>query len=197
MSGSLVLIDSATASNSSTVSLGGSDWDSSYDVYMVIYDKIICDTDQKNFQIRVLKSSSADTTSNYDQAYKKLDSTTSFPTRQNENQAYWSTEELGTSTQVQNNGVLYLFNFNNGSEYSFITLEESSFNSLSQSTGRQGGGVHTVASASNGIANVGTLSTTRNGPNTNHSWTHAFISAGAANNYDTTIETFAFASDGA
>lgn len=151
MSGSLVLIDSATASNSSTVSLGGSDWDSSYDVYMVIYDKIICDTDQKNFQIRVLKSSSADTTSNYDQAYKKLDSTTSFPTRQNENQAYWSTEELGTSTQVQNNGVLYLFNFNNGSEYSFITLEESSFNSLSQSTGRQGGGVHTVASASNGI----------------------------------------------
>ena len=118
---------------------------------MVIYDKIICDTDQKNFQIRVLKSSSADTTSNYDQAYKKLDSTTSFPTRQNENQAYWSTEELGTSTQVQNNGVLYLFNFNNGSEYSFITLEESSFNSLSQSTGRQGGGVHTVASASNGI----------------------------------------------
>ena len=151
MSGSLVLIDSSTASNSSTVSLGGSDWDSSYDVYMVIYDKIICDTDQKNFQIRVLKSSSADTTSNYDQAYKKLDSTTSFPTRQNENQAYWSTEELGTSTQVQNNGVLYLFNFNNGSEYSFITLEESSFNSLSQSTGRQGGGVHTVASASNGI----------------------------------------------
>ena len=151
MSGSLVLIDSATASNSSTVSLGGSDWDSSYDVYMVIYDKIICDTDQKNFQIRVLKSSSADTTSNYDQAYKKLDSTTSFPTRQNENQAYWSTEELGTSTQVQNNGVLYLLNFNNGSEYSFITLEESSFNSLSQSTGRQGGGVHTVASASNGI----------------------------------------------
>ena len=151
MAGSLILIDSVTASNSATVSLGGSDWDSSYDVYMVIYDKIICDTDQKNFQIRVLKSSSADTTSNYDQAYKKLDSTTSFPTRQNENQAYWSTEELGTSTQVQNNGVLYLFNFNNGSEYSFITLEESSFNSLSQSTGRQGGGVHTVASASNGI----------------------------------------------
>jgi hypothetical protein len=151
VSGSLVLIDSATASNSSTVSLGGSDWDSSYDVYMVIYDKIICDTDQKNFQIRVLKSSSADTTSNYDQAYKKLDSTTSFPTRQNENQAYWSTEELGTTTQEQNNGVLYLFNFNNGSEYSFITLEESSFNSSSQLTGRQGGGVHTVASASNGI----------------------------------------------
>ena len=151
MAGSLVLIDSVTASNSATVSLGGSDWDSSYNVYMVEYNNVVADTDAQYFRIRVLKSSSADTTSNYDQAYKKLDSTTSFPTRQNENQAYWSTEELGTSTQVQNNGVLYLFNFNNGSEYSFITLEESSFNSLSQSTGRQGGGVHTVASASNGI----------------------------------------------
>ena len=152
MSGSLVLIDSATASNSSTVSLGGSDWDSSYDVYMVIYDKIICDTDQKNFQIRVLKSSSADTTSNYDQAYKKLDSTTSFPTRQNENQAYWSTEELGTSTQVQNNGVLYLFNFNNGSEYSFITAESSFLNLTPSLVGFQGGFVHTVASASDGVS---------------------------------------------
>ena len=116
MSGSLVLIDSATASNSSTVSLGGSDWDSSYDVYMVIYDKIICDTDQKNFQIRVLKSSSADTTSNYDQAYKKFDSTTSAGDRSATSQAYWETEELGTATQEQNNGVVYLFNFNDGSQ---------------------------------------------------------------------------------
>ena len=74
MAGSLIKIDEEIVSGAvASVTLGGTDWDSSYDVYMVIYDKIICDTDQKNFQIRVLKSSSADTTSNYDQAYKKLD----------------------------------------------------------------------------------------------------------------------------
>ena len=37
MSNSLVLIDSDTASSSASISLGGSDWDSSYDVYMVCY----------------------------------------------------------------------------------------------------------------------------------------------------------------
>ena len=151
MAGSLVLIDSVTASNSATVSLGGSDWDSSYNVYMVEYNNVVADTDAQYFRIRVLKSSSADTTSNYDQAYKKLDSSTTFGNRSNTNQSYWETEELGTATQEQNNGVLYLFNFNNSSEYSFITLEESTFNTAQTLTGRQGGAVHTVASASNGI----------------------------------------------
>ena len=151
MAGSLVLIDSVTASNSATVSLGGSDWDSSYNVYMVEYNNVVADTDAQYFRIRVLKSSSADTTSNYDQAYKKLDSSTTFGNRSNTNQSYWETEELGTATQEQNNGVLYLFNFNNSSEYSFITLEESTFNTAQTLTGRQGGAVHKVASASNGI----------------------------------------------
>ena len=47
--------------------------------------------------------------------------------------------------------ILYLFNFNNSSEYSFITLEESTFNTAQTLTGRQGGAVHTVESASDGI----------------------------------------------
>ena len=111
MAGSLVLIDSVTASNSATVSLGGSDWDSSYNVYMVEYNNVVADTDAQYFRIRVLKSSSADTTSNYDQAYKKFDSTTSAGDRSATSQAYWETEELGTATQEQNNGVVYLFNF--------------------------------------------------------------------------------------
>tara|TARA_B100000029_G_scaffold363406_1_gene356459 strand:+ start:98 stop:616 length:519 start_codon:yes stop_codon:yes gene_type:complete len=151
MAGSLVLLDSVTASNSATVSLGASNWDSSYDVYMVEYNNVVADTDAQYFRIRVLKSSSADTTSNYDRAYKKLESSTSFANRAGSNLAYWYTEELGTSTQEQNNGILYLFNFNNSSEYSFITVEESTLNSGGTLTGRQGGGVHTVASASNGI----------------------------------------------
>ena len=152
MAGSLIKIDEVILSGAvSSVTLGASDWDSSYDVYMVKYNNVKCDTDAKYFRIRVTKSSSADTTSNYDQAYKKLDSTTTFGNRSNTNQTYWETEELGTSTQEQNNGVLYLFNFNNASEYSFITVEESTFNTAQQLTGRQGGAVHTVASASNGI----------------------------------------------
>ena len=150
MEGSLVLIQETTVSSATaSVSLVGID--STFDVYKVVYDNVQCDTDAQNFRIRVTKSGSADTTSNYDQAYKKLDSSTTFGNRSNTNQSYWETEELGTATQEQNNGVLYLFNFNNSSEYSFITVEESTFNTAQQLTGRQGGGVHTVASASDGI----------------------------------------------
>ena len=150
MAGSLVLIQETTVSSATaSVSLVGID--STFDVYKVVYNNVQCDTDAQNFRIRVTKSGSADTTSNYDQAYKKLDSSTSFSNRSNTNQSYWETEELGTATQEQNNGVLYLFNFNNSSEYSFITLEESTFNTAQTLTGRQGGAVHTVASASDGI----------------------------------------------
>ena len=149
MAGSLIKIDEEIVSSAvASVTLTGIN--STYDVYMVKYNNVECDTDAQYFRIRVTKSSSADTTSNYDQAYKKLDSTTTFGNRTNTNQTYWETEALGNSTQEQNNGVLYLFNFN-ASEYSFITVEESTFNTSQQLTGRQGGAVHTVASASDGI----------------------------------------------
>ena len=74
MAGSLILLDEETVSSGvSSVTLGASDWDSSYNVYMVEYNNVVADTDAQYFRIRVLKSSSADTTSNYDQAYKKFD----------------------------------------------------------------------------------------------------------------------------
>lgn len=149
MSGSLIKIDEEIVTSAvASVTLTGID--STYDVYMVKYNNVECDTDAQYFRIRVTKSGTADTTANYDWAFKKLESTTTFGNRSNTNQTYWETEALGTSTQEQNNGVLYLFNFN-ASEYSFITVEESTFNTSQQLTGRQGGAVHTVASASNGI----------------------------------------------
>jgi len=150
MAGSLIKIDEEIVTSAvASVSLVGID--STYDVYMVKYNNMQNDTDAQQFRIRVTKSGTADTTANYDWAFKKLDATTTFGNRTGTNQTYWETEQLGTSTQEQNNGVLYLFNFNNASEYSFITVEESTFNTAQQLTGRQGGAVHTVASASDGI----------------------------------------------
>ena len=50
------------------------------------------------------------------------------------------------------NGVYYLFNFPNASEYSFITIEEAHFQQTENTVrGFQGGFVHTVASASDGV----------------------------------------------
>ena len=47
--------------------------------------------------------------------------------------------------------VLYLFNFPNANEYSFITQETTQISSSGLFRGRQGGAVHTVASASDGM----------------------------------------------
>jgi hypothetical protein len=150
MAGSLIKIDEEIVSSAvASVTLTGID--STYDVYMVRYNNMQNDTDAQQFRIRVTKSGTADTTANYDWAFKKLDATTTFGNRTGTNQTYWETEQLGTSTQEQNNGILYLFNFPNASEYSFITVEESTFNTAQQLTGRTGGAVHTVASASDGI----------------------------------------------
>lgn len=46
---------------------------------------------------------------------------------------------------------MYLYNFNNSSEFSFVTREQVSLSFVPQLQGVMGGGVHTVASASDGV----------------------------------------------
>ena len=73
MSGSLVKITEANiSSGDATFDIGGSAWDSSYDVYKIVLSNIqLTDTsDSARINCRVLKSdNSADTTSNYDYAF--------------------------------------------------------------------------------------------------------------------------------
>ena len=49
------------------------------------------------------------------------------------------------------NIIYYLFNFNNATEYSFVTMEITQRSNEGLHRGKQGGAVHTVASASDGI----------------------------------------------
>ena len=78
MAGSLVLISEATASTSASITLTGID--STYDVYMLTAVGIEPDTDNTFTKLRVTKSGSPDTTSNYDLAYYILRTDTSFST---------------------------------------------------------------------------------------------------------------------
>ena len=57
-------------------------------------------------------------------------------------------------TQKQHNGIYYLFNFYNASEYSFITFESVTYgfpNTSKELLSSTGGGVHTVAQSNSGI----------------------------------------------
>ena len=58
---------------------------------------------------------------------------------------------MGTGTGETLQGVRYLFNFNNASEYSFVTMEMVFRDFDGSARGGQGGGVYTVAEAHNGV----------------------------------------------
>ena len=155
MAGSLVLIDSETASNSASISLTGID--STYNVYMATWVDVVSANDNVGMYVRITKTdgsggASADTTSNYDLAFKNLRVETSFSSTENTNESYLNFGNMGTGTSETQQGIMYLFNFANASEYSFMTVERSNLMAdPNYLYGQMGGAVHTVASASDGL----------------------------------------------
>ena len=157
MAGSLIKIDEEIVSSAvSSVTLGGANWDSSYDVYKVVQSNVTGTIDDKHIRIRFLKASdsSPDDSSNYDEAGKMLRADSSSSTNSaSTNSDYLRTQAtgVGTATGEVTNSVYHLFSFNNASEFNFLTSEETQLNYQGTLFGTQGGGVHTVAQASNGL----------------------------------------------
>lgn len=154
MAGSLIKIDEEIVTSAvASVTLGGANWDSSYDVYVVKVNNVVPDTDSQNFRMRFLASSSEDISANYDFAAKQFRTSTTFGNTATTNQTSFDRlTTLGTATGEQANSIFYLFNMNNASEYSFMTCEMSVFSNSAQLQGKQGGGVLTVAQATNGVS---------------------------------------------
>ena len=132
----------------SSVTLTGIDSD---DVYLLAFNHIFVDTDQAAIRFRVTTGGTADSDSEYDRAHKVPRTNASFADVSSTNQTFWNYNELGTAGNEQANGIMYLYNFNNSSEYSFYTLESAERISSTELQGIAGGGVHTVAEANDGI----------------------------------------------
>ena len=151
MAGSLIKIDEeiVTAAVASVSLLG---IDSTYDVYMVKVNNWLPDTNNVQPRIRFTASGTPDTSANYDYAYKGIRADTTFTNTSSTNQtSILASASTGTAGNESFNGVLYLFNFNNASEYSFITVEQSTRTQAAALYGLTGGGVLTVAQATDGI----------------------------------------------
>tara|TARA_R100001460_G_scaffold48804_1_gene86985 strand:- start:462 stop:971 length:510 start_codon:yes stop_codon:yes gene_type:complete len=149
MAGSLIKINEAVADNSSN-KLAVTGIDSTYDVYVVIQKNITIANASELVKLRVTKSGVEDTTSNYDSAFKQLSADRAFSNFSSTNSDSWGVDSLEDSDSY--NGIYYLFNFANASEYSFITVELSHTESNLDLRAMQGGAVHTVASASDGLS---------------------------------------------
>jgi hypothetical protein len=153
MSGSLIKIQETTVS-SATASVTLTGIDSTYDVYVVRYNNVTIDTDTIQLRWRYRNSSGDVTSANYDFARKILRSNATFSNSTGTGAGGFTafrTVSIGTGTQEQANGLLYLFNFNNSSEYSFHTEEGTSFDYQPALAGIQGGGVLTVTEAHTGL----------------------------------------------
>ena len=156
MAGSLIKIDEKIVTSAvASVELGGTNWDSSYDVYKVVVSNVVTDTDTKALLFRHLDTSNNPiTTANYDVAFKVLRTDTTFENADGLGitLAYIVDNFIGTATGEVANAVLYLFNSNNASEYTFHTVESTYRNNAGILRGAQGGGVLKSAVATKGVS---------------------------------------------
>ena len=149
MAGSLVKIDEEIVSSAvASVTLTGID--STYDVYMLQVANALPSVNAGLF-IRATESGTANSTANYDYAFKTLRTDTTFGNVSNTNQNQWWLSFALVGTSQGENGNVFIFNANNSSEYTFFTTEPSSFTSSSSLFGGQGGAVYTVTSTVDGV----------------------------------------------
>ena len=161
MAGQLIQVDTETVTSAtSSLYLSGITTD---DVYMVTVNDLKVTTDNTTCYVRVGNSGTADSTANYDYATKAL-YTGSFINQSNTNQTQWlALNNLDSLSGSNANAIYYLYNWNNSSEYSFITQEEATMLYVTALYGQQGGGVHTVNQSNSEIHFVMSSSTIASG----------------------------------
>jgi len=151
MAGSLVQVATTTISGATaSVSLTGIDDDS---VYMVAGFGIGVETNTREINLRITKSGTVQTDSEYDHAFYGLITAGGDHTEvYNTNQSFvrWDSD-LGTGTSELSNFIIYLYNFNSSSQYSYGVVQETDVNHVQTALGKVGSFSHTVASASDGI----------------------------------------------
>ena len=153
MSGSLIKIDEKIVTSAvASVELGGANWDSSYDVYMVTINNLTTSAGILSLLARFLNTSNSEiSTASYDQAFKNFKTSGAFGNSYATGLTSMNLFEFGNNNNEQINAIIYYFNMNNASEYSFFTIEESILDPYTELRGLQGGGLLKSAEATQGI----------------------------------------------
>ena len=154
MAGQLVQVATTTVSSAvASVTLTGIDSD---DVYMVATNNVThSHTAGATTNIRITKDVAGTptpiTSANYQRGLKELRADQSFSNFTSVNATSMFAEDVGDLSSEQGNNIMYLYNFNNASEFSFITYEGAALNADANLRGRSGGFSLNIAEAHNGI----------------------------------------------
>jgi len=163
MLGGFNLVDTYTlTSATSTVTIGGGSSSTSGidfaintdDVYAIVFSNLSTSTDGRNIACRVTASGTHQDGGNYDYVYKAFNANDTFGNGTFENHAEWKylfADNVGTGTSEISNGIYYLHNFNNSSEFSQIVGQMVQKNSTPVTRGNIGGGSYTVNAAHDGL----------------------------------------------
>tara|TARA_R100000234_G_C4904014_1_gene136873 strand:+ start:115 stop:627 length:513 start_codon:yes stop_codon:yes gene_type:complete len=136
-------------SDQASVSLTGINQDC---VYVVVLSAVTPVSDSQELRMRVTKSGSEDTTSNYDCAANEIKAHTTFGGIARQNDDYFKLDSnTGTATGECINKIVTLYNFYDSSQDSSFSYISSFNNQSTNLYANTGGGVHTVASASDGV----------------------------------------------
>tara|TARA_R110002050_G_scaffold299043_1_gene463632 strand:- start:737 stop:1261 length:525 start_codon:yes stop_codon:yes gene_type:complete len=143
MAGSLVLIDSVTASNNATVTLGGANWDNSFGTYMVTHSNVVPQTDTQALLFRMLDSSNnAISSTSVRQAWKVYRANTTPENAYGGGNFFMAVDNyIGTATGEIANGTTYIFGANISGEFTYITQNTAYVNNSTTLRGMQGGAV--------------------------------------------------------
>ena len=145
----LVKIQEVTASTQGSVTLGGADWDDSYDVYRIILSHVTMATSNKRLKMQFIKGTTVETGSDIDRGWIDMKAGDDFYDDKSQNSTYQQSFEMGDSNEALNM-VMHLFSFNNSSTESYVTIENVVYGA-GISWGQQGGMIHDAASTSSGI----------------------------------------------
>lgn len=148
MSGSLIKIGSSSTTSGTTFTRTGVS--STYDVHMLVYSNLVPSSDDR-LGIRVTKGGSIQDDAKYDNARTGWSSTGANQSNEDQDDTKWL---LATAESTGDGafGTLFLFNFSDSSEFSFVTLDCTMYASTPASFSEVGAGAHLVASASDGIS---------------------------------------------
>ena len=151
MAGQLVQVATETVTSAvASVTLTGIDSD---DVYFLAMNNVSPATVNADVFLRVTESGTASSDSDYDLAYKLLRTDTTFSNIGLTNQAQWQISgSLENEAGKTFNGHCYIYNANNSSEYTFVTIENGYMADDGTFLGEQGGGVYTQTTTVDGVS---------------------------------------------
>ena len=124
------------------------------DIYMVAFSNLRGANDNAIPYLKILVGGSVDTSSNFRRANVEMKAYTSFVYNgynAGQNFMYVTSGGTGTATGETAEGLIYLYNFNNSSEYNYGTIDTVTHTAQTQTESWTGGFVHNVAQSSNGI----------------------------------------------